>query len=65
MEGGGVSCLGLDLNEEWGEGADFLVRQGYKGWMRFEVKYISCNFNYKIIFKHFRYSLSNKYNLFK
>ena len=28
VEGGGVSCLGLDLNEELGEGADFLVRQG-------------------------------------
>ena len=28
VEGGGVSCLGLDLNEEWGEGADFMVRQG-------------------------------------
>ena len=28
VEGGGVCCLGLDLNEEWGEGADFLVGQG-------------------------------------
>ena len=60
MEEGGVSCLGLDLNEEWGEGADYLVGQGWKGWMRFEVKHILCNFSYKIIFKLFQYSLSRK-----